>query len=178
MGKIIHKFAENIAFDRSGEAWQDACLAAFKEAKEKNLSAKDQDQIKKALTAAPLQQLPTPLKFGDNRGAEFHFNFPHLERPGFAYVGTVDLLSITPAGILQITDYKSTRKYAFKDAVAGYEGDTQFSYYYYIFQMSNPLYIISHLTCSWSMAAVIESITTRSFVVSFLILFSSTVSLS
>ena len=134
VGKIIHKFAENIAFDRSGEAWQDACLAAFKEAKEKNLSAKDQDQIKKALTAAPLQQLPTPLKFGDNRGAEFHFNFPHLERPGFAYVGTVDLLSITPAGILQITDYKSTRKYAFKDAVAGYEGDTQFSYYYYIFQ--------------------------------------------
>ena len=134
VGKIIHKFAENIAFDRSGEAWQDACLAAFKEAKEKNLSAKDQDQIKKALTAAPLQQLPTPLKFGDNRGTEFHFNFPHLERPGFAYVGTVDLLSITPAGILQITDYKSTRKYAFKDAVAGYEGDTQFSYYYYIFQ--------------------------------------------
>ena len=46
VGKIIHKFAENIAFDRSGEAWQDACLAAFKEAKEKNLSAKDQDQIK------------------------------------------------------------------------------------------------------------------------------------
>jgi hypothetical protein len=134
VGKIIHKFAENIAFDRSGEAWQDACLAAFKEAKEKNLSAKDQDQIKKALTAAPLQQLPTPLKFGDLRGAELHFNFPHLERPGFAYVGTVDLLSITPAGILQITDYKTTRKYAFKDAVAGYEGDTQFSYYYYIFQ--------------------------------------------
>jgi hypothetical protein len=134
VGKIIHKFAENVAFDRSGEKWQDACMEAFKEAKEKNLPVKDQDQIRKALTAAPLSSLPQPLKFGDLRGAEFHFNFPHLERPGFAYVGTVDLLSITPAGILQITDYKTTRKYAFKDAVAGYEGDTQFSYYYYIFQ--------------------------------------------
>ena len=75
-----------------------------------------------------------PLKFGQNKGAEFHFNFPIVEHPAFAYVGTVDLLSITPAGILQITDYKTTRKYAFKDAVAGYEGDTQFSFYYYIFQ--------------------------------------------
>jgi hypothetical protein len=134
VGKIIHKFAENIAFDRSGEKWQEACLDAFKEAKEKNLPTKDQDQIRKALTAAPLQQLPIPLKFGDNRGAEFHFNFPIVEHPAFAYVGTVDLLSVTPAGIVQITDYKTTRKYAFKDAVAGYEGDTQFSFYYYIFQ--------------------------------------------
>jgi hypothetical protein len=134
VGKIIHKFAENVAFDRSGEKWQDACLEAFKAAKEKNLPTKDQDQIRKALTAAPLSSLPMPLKFGDNRGAEFHFNIPVVDRPGFAYVGTVDVLSATPAGIVQITDYKTTRKYAFKDAVAGYEGDTQFSFYYYIFQ--------------------------------------------
>jgi hypothetical protein len=134
VGKIIHKFAENVAFDRSGEKWQEACLEAFKAAKEKNLPTKDQDQIRKALTAAPLSSLPMPLKFGDNRGAEFHFNIPVVDRPGFAYVGTVDVLSATPAGIVQITDYKTTRKYAFKDAVAGYEGDTQFSFYYYIFQ--------------------------------------------
>jgi len=133
VGKIIHKFAENIAFDRSGEKWQDACMEAFKAAKEKNLPVKDQDQIRKALTAAPLSSLPQPLKFGDNRGAELHFNIPVVDRPGFAYMGTVDVLSATPAGIVQITDYKTTRKYAFKDAVAGYEGDTQFSFYYYIF---------------------------------------------
>jgi len=134
VGKIIHKFAENIAFDRGGENWQAACLEAFTEAKAKGLPAKEQDQIRKALTAAPLTQLPIPLKFGDNKGAEFHFNFPIVEHPAFAYVGTVDLLSLAPSGILQITDYKTTRKYAFKDAVAGYEGDTQFSFYYYIFQ--------------------------------------------
>lgn len=134
VGKIIHKFAENIALDRSGEKWQDECLTAFKSAKEQGLPAKDQDQIRKALTAAPIQQLPQPLLVGNRQGAEYQFNFPIVNHPGFAYVGTVDLLSVSAAGILQITDYKTTRKYAFKDAVGGYENDTQFLYYYYIFQ--------------------------------------------
>jgi PD-(D/E)XK nuclease superfamily len=131
VGKLIHKFAENVAIDRSPMNWQQQCLNIFREAREKDLPLKDQEQIKKALSACPVQDLPRPLPLDEKNGVELKFTVKHPDYPNVNYMGTIDLLT-RKGDVLQVIDIKTTRKYAFKDALAGYEGDTQFTFYPWI----------------------------------------------
>lgn len=128
VGKIIHRFAEKVAIDRSPVNWQVQSLEAIQEARRLDLPLKDQEQIKKAIAAVPLAEMPRPLLLGDQNGVEFKFKVKHPDYPNVNYMGTVDLLS-RKGEVLQVIDIKTTRKYAFKDALAGYEGDTQFTFY-------------------------------------------------
>jgi hypothetical protein len=131
VGKLIHKFAENVAIDRSPVNWQAQCLITFKEARDKGLPLKDQEQIKKALSACPVTEMPRPLLLGSQQGVEFKFKVKHPDYSNVNYMGTIDLLT-RKGDVLQVIDIKTTRKYAFKDALAGYDGDTQFTFYPWI----------------------------------------------
>lgn len=131
VGKLIHKFAENVAVDRSPVNWQAQCLITFKEARDKGLPLKDQEQIKKALSACPVNEMPRPLLLGSQQGVEFKFKVKHPDYSNVNYMGTIDLLT-RKGDVLQVIDIKTTRKYAFKDALAGYDGDTQFTFYPWI----------------------------------------------
>lgn len=133
VGKIVHKFLEDIAFDRSEEGLSKAMLGALKEAAAKGLPRKEQDQVKAAISACPADRLARPIALPKMQGAEFKFSFPIENVTGFAYVGTIDrVLHDTRQNIIIIEDAKTSRKYVFKDVIAGYKGDTQFTFYPWI----------------------------------------------
>lgn len=133
VGKIVHKFAEDIAFDRSEENLSRRMLEALKTAAEKKLPKQETDQVKAAIAACPADRLAKPITLPKVQGAEYKFTFPIEWAPGFAYVGTIDrILHDTRQNIIIIEDIKTSRKYLFKDVIAGYEGDTQFTFYPWI----------------------------------------------
>lgn len=130
VGKIVHRFAEAVAFDRSEENLMKATVEALGVAKAKGLGVKETTQVREALGSCPVAELPKPLVLDNIKGAEFKFTFPIPNYPSFVYTGTIDL--ITHDGRqnkLVIFDYKTSRKYLFKDIIAGYTGDTQFTFY-------------------------------------------------
>jgi CRISPR/Cas system-associated exonuclease Cas4 (RecB family) len=135
VGKIIHKYAEDLAFNRSPENSMRAMTEALKTARDKHLPAKEATQVKEAVTSLNPQDLPKPLALANCQGAEYKFEFPIDNAPGFVYAGTIDVLSHEERrNLIVITDYKTSRKYLFKDVLAGYEGDTQFTFYPWIVQ--------------------------------------------
>lgn len=134
VGKIVHKFAESVNLKR-GDA--EAEMTAMRDALQAaaNLPTKEKDQVKAAISACPTAQLSKPLLIAGTQGAEYKFNFPVDERQGWRYVGTMDLLSHDlNRNILVIEDYKTSRKYVFKDVISGYFGDPQFTFYPFILQ--------------------------------------------
>jgi hypothetical protein len=133
VGKIIHKFAEDLAFNRSPENSMRAMTDALKAAREKHLPAKEATQIKEAVSSLNPQDLPKPIALSHCQGAEYKFEFPIDTAPGFVFAGTIDVLSHDERrNLIVITDYKTSRKYLFKEVIAGYEGDTQFTFYPWI----------------------------------------------
>jgi len=133
MGKVIHKYAEDVAYDRGADNQMQAMLAALKQAQEYKLGIKEQGLVKAAIAALNLNQLPVPVKIDAMQGAEYKFEFPIDNYPGFVYTGTIDLIGHDPRrNIIIITDYKTTRKYLFKDVVESYTGDSQFTFYPWI----------------------------------------------
>lgn len=132
-GKIIHKFAEDIANDRSEERIATAMLFAIKDAAMKKLPAAEQGYVKSAVSACPVDRLAKPILIAGQSGAEFKFNFPIETAPGFAYVGTIDrVLHDTRQNILIIEDIKTSRKWVFNEIIKGYKGDPQFTFYPWI----------------------------------------------
>jgi len=137
-GKIVHKFAELVAFDRSPENLAQALTTTISLGRDRfGINSKEFAQLKGVLASCPIglpgKNLPYPVRVSDKQAAEYKFQFKIDNHTGFYYTGTIDLISHdTQREILVINDYKTTRKYMLRDAISAYEGDPQFQFYYYI----------------------------------------------